>query len=29
MELGRAAGFGRVDVVPIEHDWFRFYRLSE
>ena len=28
VELGRAAGFGRVEVLPIDHDWFRFYRLS-
>jgi 2-polyprenyl-3-methyl-5-hydroxy-6-metoxy-1,4-benzoquinol methylase len=24
----REAGFSRVDVLPIEHDFFRFYRLS-
>mgnify|MGYP003542507372 CR=1 FL=1 len=22
------AGFGRVDVLPIEHDFWRFYRLA-
>jgi SAM-dependent methyltransferase len=26
-ELGEAAGFGAVDVLPIENDLFRFYRL--
>ena len=24
-----AAGFGGVEVLPIEHDMFRFYRLEE
>jgi hypothetical protein len=24
----REAGFGRVDVLPIEHDFLRFYRLD-
>jgi hypothetical protein len=23
----REAGFGRVDVLPVEHDFFRLYRL--
>lgn len=27
-EYGRAAGFGAVQVLPIEHDFWRFYRLS-
>jgi 2-polyprenyl-3-methyl-5-hydroxy-6-metoxy-1,4-benzoquinol methylase len=26
--LATEAGFSRVDVVPIEHDFFRFYRLA-
>lgn len=27
-ELAHAAGFGRVDVLPIDNDLFRFYRLT-
>ena len=27
-ELAAAAGFGAVDVLPIEHPLFRFYRLD-
>jgi SAM-dependent methyltransferase len=27
-EYARAAGFARVEVLPIEHDFWRFYRLS-
>ena len=27
-DLAREAGFADVDVLPIEHDFFRFYRLS-
>ena len=26
--IATEAGFSRVDVVPIEHDFFRFYRLT-
>jgi hypothetical protein len=25
----REAGFGGIDVLPVEHDFFRFYRLVE
>lgn len=28
VELATRAGFGCVDVLPIEHDWFRFYQLT-
>ena len=28
-EYARAAGFGHLDVLPVEHDFFRFYRLRE
>ena len=24
----REAGFGTMEVLPIEHDFFRFYRLT-
>jgi hypothetical protein len=27
-ELGAEAGFARVDELPVEHDFFRLYRLS-
>ena len=28
-EYARAAGFDAVDVLPVEHDFFRFYRLRQ
>ena len=27
-EYATAAGFEAVDVLPIEHDFYRFYRLT-
>ena len=27
-EYARAAGFSRVEVLPIEHEFWRFYRFS-
>jgi hypothetical protein len=27
-ELAAGAGFGAVDVLPVENDFFRLYRLS-
>ena len=29
LDLARRAGFATADVLPIEHDWFRFYRLAD